>query len=189
MIVIRKSARAFSTPEVLLSVFILATGLVTIVAVMSGSLGYSLRNQDAIVATELAQEGVELVRNVRDNDFVAGNNGFTHFSNQHNCRVSWDDDATADIDCAANGSRPSNTPARYYLQYSGGLYKHTGGAQERFSRYIYINTTGSSDNERAEVRSFVYWGTFVPADDGSSTGCAEAAQCIFTESFLTAWKP
>lgn len=187
------TVKAFSLLEVLLSVFVMSVGLMTIVAVMSGSMRHSYDTRDTIIASGLAQEGVELVRNVRDNDFdpiVVGDNGFAHIPNLvSQCRIDWKHVVTNDVDCANDGGRPAVDPSRYYLQYVGGKYEHASATKERFSRYIYISKSGSGDTERAEVRSFVYWGTLPSFGINGSTGsCTLDNKCVFVESFLASWK-
>jgi hypothetical protein len=164
--------------------FVLSTGLVAIIAVMSGSLRYSFSNRDTIIATDLAQEGIELVRNVRDNDFAAGNNGFSAFSqaNKH-CRIDWNDPDTS-LDCLPN----QGSLSRYTLEYTGGMYQNTANPTGRFSRYIFIDYD-TNGGEHALVRSFVVWGTgTLPPASGSSSTCAGSDVCVFTEAFLTNWK-
>lgn len=185
--------KAFSMPEVILSVFILSVGLVSVVAVMSGSLRHSLTSRDEIIASGLAQEGIELVRNNRDNDFtVAGHNGFTHFGANRHCRVDWDDLVTADLTCY--GSKNLDD---YRLVYSGGLYSHTAGGSNKYYRYIYVRFRESAGADRATVRSFVFWGNSAATTDatlasfnnnGTTSSCDLEHACVFTETFLTAWK-
>ena len=171
--------------EVLLSLFVLTIGLVTIVSVMAGSLRYSYDTRDTIIAAELAQEGVELVRNARDNNFdpiVSGGTGFADFfPAQPHCRMNWDD---ASPTCFNAQGAADN----YYLQYSGGLYKRVDATKERYSRYIYINHNNAVNNERAIVRSFVYWGAWMPPNTGNPANCTAANKCVYAETFLTAWK-
>lgn len=182
--------KGFSLLEVLLSVFVMSVGLMTIVAVINGSLAFSYDTRDNIIATELAQEGVELVRNVRDNDFAAGNDGFTDFNGNEHCRIDWDDAVTS-LDC--NGGRGAQS--RYYLQYSGGIYAHVNLTEERYSRLIYIEyrNNGAPPVKRALVRSFVVWGNFttetgdIPAN-GDPTRCQNSPTCVYTETFLTSWR-
>lgn len=184
----KKALKGFSIPEVLLSMFVLSIGLVTIVAVMAGSLRYSYDTRDLIIATGLAQEGVELVRNVRDADFAAGNQGFTRFSDSNRyCRINWNSSQNSNIDCFANPD-PAN---RYYLQYRNGVYGHVNATKERYSRFIYIDYDPGVglNNGTAVVRSFVFWGT---ADIRPATGdpatCNASPTCVYTEIFLTSWK-
>lgn len=184
MMMIRKTAAGFSTPEVLLSIFVVAIGMVTIMTVMSSALRYSYSNQDIIIGTDLAQEGIELVRNVRDNDFASGNTGFSLFSNQRHCRIDWDDASTA-LDCQA----AQGLVSRYNLNYTSGLYSHAAGSSAgRYSRYIFIDYS-SGGGERALVRSFVFWGNgTLPPTNGNPSNCTTANSCVFSETFFTAWK-
>ncbi len=184
----KKTLRSFSMPEVMISMFVLAIGLVVIVAVMAGSLGYSYDTRDAIVGMGLAQEGVELVRNVRDSDFAAGNNGFTRFSTSNKqCRIDWNDPITS-LDCAAT----QGSASRYYLQYSGaptGVYAHNSTAKQKYSRYIYIDYDNTTGEENALVRSFVYWDSMgLPSSNGDPATCNASKDCVYTEIFLTHWK-
>lgn len=175
--------RGFSTPEVLLSVFVVSIGLVTIIAVMSGSLRYSFVNRDTVIATDLAQEGVELVRNVRDNDFASGGAGFTAFSNNKHCRIDWNDSVNS-LDCQAG----QGVASRYYLQYAGGMYAHFGTGQERYTRYVYVDYSAAG-GEHALVRSFVVWGGgALPPSTGNPASCTLANSCVYSEAFFTAWK-
>lgn len=187
-----KSRRGFSLGEVLLAGFVLTTGLLATSALMVKSLKNSFETRDTIIAVELAQEGVELVRNVRDNNLAAGGTGFAAFGNDKHCRIDYDDTVTSMLDCTTSqGSAP-----RYTLQYSGGFYQHNNTSAERFFRYIYINNAGSGSEIKYLVRSFVYWGggasgTFKLVDagvNGNTVNCIVAKKCVYTEVNLTNWK-
>lgn len=179
-----KKLGGFSTPEVLLSMFIVSIGLITIMTVITSSLRFSYQNQDIIIATDLAQEGIELVRNVRDNDFATGGTGFTYFSANKHCRVDWND-SSASLDCDSSQGAVSH----YNLAYTNGLYSHGGVAAGRYSRYIYIDYANDAQGERALIRSFVFWGDGVlPPANGASSNCTSANSCVFSETFFTAWK-
>lgn len=185
----KRALRGFSLGEVLLAAFVLTAGLLSVIALMASSLRNSLETRDAIIATGLAQEGIELVRNVRDNDLAAGNDGFMLFSNSaKHCRVDYIAPSTS-LDCSSNASDiHSGNPGRYYLQYLNGLYAHANTDSARFSRYIFIDYDPNPTN-MATVRSFVYWGGEVPSiPNGSSSNCIVADKCVFTEVTLTAWK-
>lgn len=185
--------KGFSIVEVLISSFVLAIGLVAIMALIASGLKNSFETRDTIIATGLAQEGIELVRNVRDNNLAAGGDGFAAFPNQKHCRIGYNDvfvypDATTvtpDLDCTGS----LGSLSRYTLQYSSNLYQHSNTLAERFSRYIYIDFTNGPSPD-ALVRSFVYWGgIFTPPNSGgSSTACTALNKCVFTEIKLTAWK-
>ncbi len=179
-----KKQKGFSIGEVIISSFVLTIGLVAVTALIAKSLKNSFGTRDAIIAVELAQEGVELVRNVRDNGFAAGGTGFADFSPNRHCRIDYDDSITS-LDCDAS----LGSPSRYYLQYRDGFYGHFGSTAERFSRSLYIDYNDpGADQENAFVRSFVYWGTFIPPSTGAADNCTIANKCVFTEVQLTNWK-
>ncbi len=181
----KTTLKAFSIPEVLLSMFVLSIGLVTIVAVMAGSLRHSYDTSELIVATGLAQEGVELIRNARDSGFTLGSGrGFDYFSDTNKyCRAQYNSSQTANINCAATPDPAS----RYYLQYNGAMYYHFNATKERYSRFIYVDYDAT--NKTALVRSFVYWDTAdIRPADGDPATCNASSSCVYTEIFLTAWK-
>lgn len=186
-----KLQNGFSTPEVILSIFLVSVGMVAIIAVMTSSLRYSYQNQDVIIATALAQEGLELVRNIRDNDFADGGTGFPGSSfdrRDRYCRTDWDD---TQVRCRRNDWNNLATPTRYDLQLATGLYNHGGAGQGQgeYSRYLYIEYDDTAGQEKALVRSFVTWGSGrVPPDDGNSSQCTTVNSCVFLETTLTSWK-
>lgn len=186
-----KSLQGFSLGEVLLAGFVLTVGLLAMTALITKSLQNSFETRDTIVAVLLAQEGVELVRNVRDNDFADAGDGFDasdgfHVSGDYkHCRINFDENPLK-VDCVSgNGNAPSNKPDRYYLGYVSGMYKHTGN-KGKFSRYIYIDYDNSA--KEAIVKSFVYWGN-VPneIEEGETANCNVVNKCVYTEAFLNSW--
>ena len=62
----------FSIAEVVVAVFVISTGLLAIISLIINSLNYSMLSRDQVIASQLAQEGIELVRNVRDNNIFNG---------------------------------------------------------------------------------------------------------------------
>lgn len=192
-----RNFRAFSLGEVLLAGFVLTVGLLSISALMAKSLKNSFEIRDSIIAVELSQEGVELVRNVRDNNLAQGGSGFAAFdsanTNRH-CRIDYSDSfsypdkdtVNPKLDCDVSQGAAS----RYTLDYTNaGFYQHQNSQNPntRFSRYIYINANLSGNAKTALVRSFVYWGGGIP--DPNDTGqCSVAKKCVFTEVNLTNWK-
>lgn len=181
----RRQLKGFSMLEVLLSVFVLSIGLVAIMAVISKGLTYSYSTRDTIIATELAQEGVELARNARDNDFApiagGGHTGFAVLKNGKHCLADWN----SPLDCQPARAATS----QYYLEYNGGFYGHTG-VQERYTRYINVNYSNSG-GEHATIRSFVFWGGFDIAsipNNGDPGACDASSNCVHADTLLTAWR-
>lgn len=177
--------KGFLLPETILSLFILSIGLITVVSLIASSLRESLGSRDIITATLLAQEGIELVRNVRDNGFVKSTatpiNPFEKFSGTDKyCKIDYTYDYSTNITCAG-----SFTPDP--LEYISGFYR--SGASGKFSRSLYIDYNSTA--ETALIRSFVSWGP-IASDSSIRTGgasdCTVANKCVYTEINLTNWK-
>lgn len=179
---ILEKKRGFLMTEAVLSLFVLTVGLTTVLALIASSMRNSFNSRDTIIAVELAQEGVELVRNVRDNAVV--NTPTTPFlafppSTTKHCRI----DYVSALTCTVAWTPPTN----YVLQYTAsGFYAHSGGTATKFSRYMYVDYNGT---DTAIVKSFVYWGT-APSfgAGGDTTACTAQNMCVFTEITLTDWK-
>lgn len=176
----KRAHSGFSFGETLLAAFVLSVGLLGVVKLFQVSASQSFALREAVIASELAQEGIELVRNVRDNNFASGGDGFDSFSSNRHCYIDANDVA---LNCFANQGDTS----RYTLAYSGGLYVATTGSG-KFRRYIYIAFNDGS-NPSANVKSFVVWnGASLPPASGSTTNCSLANKCAYTETTLTNWK-
>lgn len=202
----QKTLKGFSIGEVLLAAFVLTSGLLATSALMSTSLHNSFETRDAIIATQLSQEGIELVRNFRDNDFAAEENGFSNNFLFHNglgnkrCRLDYTDNDPSDLsNLTCTNTAPSSFgsgASRYTLHYTNVFvpYEHTGSSAERFSRYIYIdydrNTVSEPGDDTALVKSYVYWGAvldFPNPDNTTFSDCTIKNRCVFTEVTLTSW--
>ncbi|MDD3646123.1 MAG: hypothetical protein PHH06_01815 [Candidatus Gracilibacteria bacterium] len=62
--------RAFSIIEIIIGIFIFSLGISAIYMVISSSLNMNIYNQNQIIAGNLAREGIELVRNIRDSNYI-----------------------------------------------------------------------------------------------------------------------
>lgn len=177
--------RGFTMGEVVLASFLLSVGMTATISLIGSSFQVSTETQKLIMASELAQEGIELARNVRDNALVdkaagvvgASDDVFVNFPNgNRNCTIDY---ATPTFDC-------SGSPAMA-LGLSGGFYRHgVGGGL--FYRLLKINHTGGSDT--ATVKSFVTWQN--PESNlngvGATAWCTLANKCVYTEMLLTQWQ-
>lgn len=169
--------------EVVLASFLLSVGMTATISLIGSSFQVSVETQRLILASELAQEGIELARNVRDNALVdkaalgAPTDVFTNFPNgSRNCTIDY---ASPTFDCPVS---PGMT-----LGLSGGFYRH-GVAGGLFYRLLKISHTGGSDT--ATVKSFVTWQN--PGSNlnggGATTWCTLANKCVYTEILLTQWQ-
>ena len=186
----RKTLKGFSLGEVLLSIAVLTAGILPMLGALVGALNTSLDSQEIVIASGLAQEGAELVLNVRDNGVLAASDAFVAFQpGNRTCRIDYNDavlsnPAVNDIDC----SSPGADGTYYDLLVLGGLYAHdsNAGTSAKFKRRIFINYTAGPG--RAAVVSAVYWGSYVPTAANVNTDCTSLNMCVRTSVTLLPWK-
>ena len=64
--------RGFTMIETMVAIFVILTAVITPMSIASQALSSSRFAKEQITAFYLAQEGIELVRNIRDNNAIAG---------------------------------------------------------------------------------------------------------------------
>lgn len=156
--------------ESILAVFVLSIGIVGVMSLLVSSMKHSMDSRDTIIATELAQEGLELVRNVRDNNVASGLNSFDNLSSNFYCRMDYDD---AFPSCSL-----STTSANYTLKYNSNYYDHADGASTKFARRIAL----VNDANGIKVMSIVSWKN----EYVDSSSCTVANKCVMAQAILVA---
>ncbi len=154
-------------PDVMIAVFVTVVALVAILSVMAPLLRSEFYNRDEAIATGLAQDGIEFVRNMRDNNWQ------TCKTNSSPCpryKTSFEDpfpqvnygegpvfckvDYSTGKVVSAPDSQCSFTNNAFYIDVNGsGLYT-TVGATGKFQRIIQIMNT---DDVTRYVSSTVSW--------------------------------
>lgn len=173
-----KKYKAFSFLEVIISVFIISVGLVSSVGLIATSLSGSMDSRKQIVASLLAQEGIELVRNIRDNNWMDNDPITTSFS--HGI-----DSTGHRIDRTMIDVSTSTTYALYYHSTNGYVHSSVSANPTPFSRKIIISVI--SDDERTIV-SAVRWGaTPFPAGEIKESSCNTTSKCAFAKITLNSW--
>ena len=162
--------KGFSIGEVLISSFVIMMGVVVTSNLLATSITSTTDGRNLVIASQLAQEGAELVRNVRDNNVVNGSLSFVGFPSNGSTRE-------CSIDYASGLSCSSSTTL---LRYDNGFYEHGSGEDTFFRRRIRISVSGSG--EEADVESTVVWRRM---DFPSS--CTFGERCVSTQSTLTTW--
>lgn len=177
-ILTKKIKKGFSLLEVIVALFILSIGITGMLSLIVFSINNSRESRDIIVASQLAQEGIELVRNRRDSNVIANpSDVFLGMDANDDCRI----DPVMPI---ANAPACSQTVFVLNQAATGGIYRfvHSAGTATKFSRKIIIEEL--SPEERL-IRSLVYWGSTSPANDGGD--CSSINNCAYAETILTSW--
>lgn len=83
MKIINTNTNWFSIIEVMIGIFIFSLWLVSIFALLTSSLSVNELNKNSIIAWQLAREQIELVRNIRDTNYIK-----LKLWNQHDPQIS-----------------------------------------------------------------------------------------------------
>lgn len=151
---IRKNEQGFLILEAVISIFIVGTTMVTFMLVLATAFRQNINNRDYAIASGLAQEGVELIRNIRDNNWKENQTAF-----DGNGTFKFPSNGCYQYDFYSIASKLSSCSAsltKLKLGTSGqrnGLYQYSLGNSTKFSRKITIS--GSADERN--VTSEVFW--------------------------------
>jgi len=177
-----KNKKGFSFIEVMISVFILLVGILAVLGLMTSVLKNSIDAKNQEIAGFLSQEGVELVRNDRDNNWAAGHSSFSSpfpNTNKENCRI--------DMNSHLNNCNNGHSKDLYLNSQDFYVHNHTGHPT-KFKREIKINYESghnASNSDWADVIGMVTWdGASFPA---SLSGCNLNSKCVYTKVTLRRW--
>jgi len=172
--------------EVLVSMFLISVGLMAVVSLFSSNLVRVINSRNQTIAGLLAQEGAELVRNIRDNNVAAGLGSFDvnlPSESKTDCIIDMGNVVMNDDRC----DRSLIQEKLYYSPLSSkNYYIHSsaGGKETKFKRKIDIAYSGTGDARAMTVTSIVAWGETFP----SVSDCNFANRCAYVETTLTKWK-
>lgn len=134
----KQKSTGFTVVEVLFSIVVLTIGIVGVIGFASKILKNSQENASRFTASYLAQEGFEIIRNIRDGNWLEGDSWLEGLDNcQSGC--------TTDYRILGNENPQLDTtrPLNAKLKIDENLgYNYSTGAETRFERKIQINQTG-----------------------------------------------
>lgn len=147
--------KAFTIIETLVAITILMIAISGPLTAAFRAMTASVAARDQMTASFLAQDAIEYVRNVKDNNIANGNtngplDGLTICTINNKCTV---DSLTKEIDTDCNNH--GNHNCQLYRS-SNGEYHYHGGTATKFYRTFYIKNI-SAESARAVVE--VVWQT------------------------------
>lgn len=149
--IITADKEGFSILEITVSIFIISMAFIALLSLTNQNIQAQKTSENYLIASQLAQEGLELVRNIRDNNWGSGN----FYDNIYDAG-----DNTFTIDYRNLGPDRTaisidDTVARLYIN-SAGYYDHdnSGGATP-FYRLITVATTDIS--KYLEIECKIKW--------------------------------
>lgn len=154
---IKKNA-GFTLIELLVSFAILSMGISVSINLISKSLQSSsyLRNQT--IASYLAVEGIELIKNKRDENFLKGNDWIEDIEN--NCKSvkgCYLDSITDPLNITINKCTGSKCPSFLY-NTAKNTYNYSTGVNTIFTRTVkLLDVLGANGNDEKEIMSEIKW--------------------------------
>lgn len=141
---INQNEKGMTLVEVVVSLLFITLGLVPIFGIFSSSFNLAARIQNNLIAANLAQEGIEVVRAIRDASWMK-DEVFDQNLPNGDYLVSWDSHALI----------PYN-PSTFLKRNNNSVYSHTAGNDTFFKRRINISRIGTCDCE-LKIISEVTW--------------------------------
>lgn len=135
-----KFLTGFSLVEIVIAISVMTIGIVGAYAVMPTMFRNQAINLDEFAASQLAHEGMELVRNLRDNNWLALQDWKTGLLG---CSIG------CEIDY--NDAGLSSFQNRFLLVDTNGFYNYESGQPSKFKRKIIIQEQGNALNVKVQL--------------------------------------
>ena len=141
-----KSGAGFTLVEVLVALFILITGVVAGLSTINSGLASTQVAKSKLIAANLTQEGIEIVRNIRDNNWL---------EQRINPGLLWDNGfSSGDWEAIYQSQNVEPYQGRYLKIDINSFYNYTSGSDTKFKRKITIQKI---TDDQLRVISKVEW--------------------------------
>ena len=146
---VNNKKRGFTIIELILTIAVLAFGVIGIYNVFSSFVSLNSNLYSKFTAAYLAQEGVEIVKNIRDRNFVNS----TSWSNgllicNFGCQADY---KAGTLVSGSNNQLQSYDPNKFLKLDSEGFYSYDGSADSIFKRKITIIEDPAPDVLKVDV--------------------------------------
>jgi prepilin-type N-terminal cleavage/methylation domain-containing protein len=171
-----KKSKGFTLIELVVSLFILAVAIIGVYNSFSTIVVLTTDASSRLTASYLAQEGIEIIRNIRDNNWIQ-NKGWTAglLDCEYGCEADHKTGTSSEIiplrDYPTGGNRLKIGSDNFYN------YDSTAGIETKFKRKITITPQG---NNILKVSVLVIW------QEKEEEGC-DYGYCIEAEEYLYDW--
>lgn len=137
--------KGFTLIEVIIAISIIVVGIISCISLISSSISGVTIGKSKIIAAGLAQEGVEIVRNIRDNNWT----------NYKRTIDTWRDGlGEGNWLVQYNGQSLISYSITKLKKDSNGFYQYANGVNTEFYRKINISYIG---NNQIKVLSEITW--------------------------------
>lgn len=136
------NVRGYLLMEVMVAISLLTIGFLAVLSLVSNSLSLNRVVSDQFTANYLAMEGIEIVKNLMDSNYLNGSPWNLGFAN-----------GSYEVDYQSVGLE-ANLSRRLSFSSSAGFYDYNGDNPTPFKRTIVINLNGSDE---IKANSIVKW--------------------------------
>lgn len=143
-----KFQKGFTLLEMLISILIITLGIISIFTGVIKYTQYTQQVRNNLTASYLAQEGIEIVKNIRDSNWTQGNAWNAGLTNCLSSGSGCEADYTSSSLSQVSGSLRS-----LYID-SNGFYEYTGVTKTEFTRKIAVDPVG---NDQLNIKVDVFW--------------------------------
>ena len=161
-----KNSKAFTLVETLIAIAILLVAVVGPIGLIGNAVHNLYYARDEMVAINLAQEGIEVVRQMRDSNMLSAGTWDFGFDGPN---------YVVDVGNATSQLSAITSDQVVYLDSTTGLYRqiNNGYTPTQFSRLITTTNASLGTSER-QITSTVKWRT-----GGSATGTISVSENLF----------
>ncbi len=124
-----KKNKGFTLIEVITAIFVITVGVGGAVTLINQTLGSIKTTSSKLVASYLAQEGIEIVKNIRDSNFLTGDDWADGLTGSSGCTDGCEGDYTSQSLTSGSGRK---------LKVDSGFYGYFGTEETPFERKITI---------------------------------------------------
>ena len=136
------SHKGFTLIEIMVAISVITIGVVGIYSLAPKVISITFANFDKFVASQLSQEGIEMVRNIRDTNLLnwsSWDSGLTSCLEPIGCEIDYDD------------SSLQYYQGRLLKINSSGFYNYENGQNTKFKRKIIIIQNGDILNLKTQI--------------------------------------
>ena len=155
---LQKNKNAFTLLEVMIAIFVIVVGIVGTISLIQQTISFIALSSSRLVASYLAQEGIEIVRNIRDGNWLE----------TRTAPNPWDEGltdcsggCTADYKHSYGPNQLDPTLPAYSNQFLNidvdGFYSYATGSPTKFKRKITIISDFDAGAPRLKVSVLVEW--------------------------------
>lgn len=138
--------QGFTLLEVIIAIFLITVGTLGALALITRTISVAGISSQKAIAAYLTQEGIEIVRNIRDGNWLVQRTDPIH---------KWDNGlGTGDWEADYISQNLTDTYDGDFLKIDGGFYNYTSGTNTKFKRRI---TISDKTDDTFKVSVLVEW--------------------------------